>query len=133
MFSAKPADAAGLVSRLGKTIVVTGEVRAVEPLVIDGHVEGRVVSEGQVVTVGESGRVTGDILARDITVAGETRGQLVATDVVDVRAGAQVHGQVVAPRFILNEGALFHGRVEPQHLEAALRVARFQQRKQDAS
>ena len=39
----------------------------------------------------------------------------------------------VSPRFILDESADFKGRAEPQHLEAALRVARFQQRKRDAA
>jgi cytoskeletal protein CcmA (bactofilin family) len=75
----------------------------------------------------------GDIIARDITVRGQVAGQLVASDVVDVRAEARVSGYVVSPRFILDELASFKGRVEPQHLEAALRVAKFQQRKRDAA
>lgn len=120
-------------SRLGKSIVIKGDVRAGEDLLIEGEIDGRVTSEAHAVTIGEAARLTGDVLARDITVAGETRGQLVAIDVVEVRSSARVHGQVMAPRFILNDGAQFQGRVEPQHLEAALRVARFQQRKQDAS
>ena len=37
---------------------------------------------------------------------------------------ARVTGRVVAPRFMLAEGAAFNGRVEPQHLDAALSVAR---------
>ncbi len=31
----------------------------------------------------------------------------------------------------MDDGARFQGRVEPQHLEAALRVAQYQQKKQD--
>jgi hypothetical protein len=33
---------------------------------------------------------------------------------------------------VLDPAAFFEGRVEPQHLEAALRIARFQQRTTDA-
>jgi cytoskeletal protein CcmA (bactofilin family) len=73
--------------------------------------------------------VAGDIVARDLTIFGRVDGQMVATDVVDVRPGAVVTGHVVAKSFILNDGADFVGRVEPQHLEAALRVAKYQQAK----
>jgi cytoskeletal protein CcmA (bactofilin family) len=75
--------------------------------------------------------VIGDTLARDITVHGRVSGQLVATDVVDVRADANVAAQVISRRFLLEAGSRFDGRVEPQHLEAALRVAKFQQQKRD--
>jgi len=40
---------------------------------------------------------------------------------------------VVSKRFILDPAARFEGRVEPQHLEAAVRIARYQQRRRDAS
>jgi hypothetical protein len=39
----------------------------------------------------------------------------------------------VSRRFVLDGAAFFEGRVEPQHLEAALRIARFQQRASDAA
>jgi cytoskeletal protein CcmA (bactofilin family) len=85
------------------------------------------------VTLAESASVIGDVMARDVTVTGRLEGQIVATEVVDVRAGANVTGKVVSARFILNDGATFNGRVEPQHLEAAVRVARFQREKQAAA
>ena len=47
----------------------------------------------------------------------------------DLRPGSEVRANVASKRFILNDGAGFAGRVEPQHVEAALRVARFQKRK----
>jgi cytoskeletal protein CcmA (bactofilin family) len=118
-------------SLLGKTIVVKGEVRSSEDLTIEGRVEGPVLCEDRAVVVAVSADVTGDVLGRDITVFGRVAGQIVATDVVDVRPDAAVTGRVVSKRFILDPGATFSGRVEPQHLEAALRVAKFEQRKRD--
>lgn len=114
---------------LGRTLVVTGEVRASEDLTVEGTVTGPVFCDGQALVIGSSATVTGDVIARDVTVLGRAVGQLIATDVVDVRAGAVAQGHVMAPRFILHEDASFNGRVEPQHLEAALRVAKFQQKK----
>jgi len=115
-------------STLGPSIAVRGELRSSEDLTIEGSVEGAVFCEDGSVVVAASARVGGDILARDITVFGHSSGQLIATEVVDVRAAAAVTGQVMAPRFILDEAAFFQGRVAPQMLEAAVRVARFQQR-----
>jgi cytoskeletal protein CcmA (bactofilin family) len=116
----------------GQTLSLKGEFRAAEDMTIDGRIDGSVHCEGFAVVLAPTAHVTGDILARDITVYGRGEGQLTATEVVDLRAGAHVTGRVVSQRFILDIGATFNGRVEPQHLEAALRVAEFQRRKKDA-
>jgi len=120
-------------STIGKSVSIKGEVRSSEDLTIEGRIDGPIACDEGVVVLEASAHVTGDILARDITVFGRIAGQLLATDVVDIRAGASVASQVVSKRFILGEGAMFEGRVEPQHLDAALRVAKFQQKKRDAS
>lgn len=118
---------------LGPSVAVRGEVRASEDVTIEGRVDGPVYCEQGAVIVAASGHVSGDIVARDITVFGTTTGQLVGVDIVDVRASAVVRGTIVSGRFVLDPEAEFAGRVEPQHLEAALRVARFTQRQRDSA
>jgi cytoskeletal protein CcmA (bactofilin family) len=83
------------------------------------------------VTITAAAVVNGDIVARDITVLGRASGQLIATEVVDVRVGASVDGAVIAPSLILHEGARMQGLVDPNRLTAALSVARFQQKQRD--
>lgn len=117
----------------GRSVVVKGEIRSLEDLTIEGRIEGSITCEDGAIVVADGATVVGDIIGRDVTVMGRVEGQIVATDVVDVRAGSHVTAQIVSPRFILNDGADFSGRVEPQHLEAALRVAKFQQRKRDSA
>ncbi len=117
----------------GRTIVIKGEVRSSEDVTVEGRIEGSLTCEGGAVIVMESASVVGDVIARDLTILGRVEGQMIATDVVHVRSGAVVTGPVVATSFILNDGGDFVGRVEPQHLEAALRVAKFQQRKRDTA
>lgn len=116
----------------GRTLKIVGEVHATGELVIEGQVTGPIVCENGSVEVKPSAVIEGDVIARDITVFGRAAGQLIATDVVDVRAGAVVAGAVIAPRLILDTDATFNGRVDPKRLDAALGVARFQQ-KQRAS
>jgi cytoskeletal protein CcmA (bactofilin family) len=117
----------------GRTIAIKGEIRTAEDITIEGRVDGQVYGDRSVVVVAASAEVSGDIIADDITVYGRVSGQLVATDIVDVRSGAAVLGQVMSKRFVLDPEASFTGRVEPQHLQAALSVARFNQKKRDAA
>jgi len=117
---------------LGRTIQVRGELRAAEDVTVHGRVDGPILCEGGALTVGVTADLLGDLVARDITIHGRVSGQIVATDVVDIREDAIVSGTIVSPRLILNDGGHFNGRVEPQHLDAALRVARYNQHKRDA-
>ena len=111
--------------------MIKGEVRSTDDLAVDGRIEGPIICEGCAVSIADTGNVTGDIVARDITVLGRASGQLIATEVVDIRPGASASGAVIAPSFILHLGAVFNGRVEPQRLDAAISVARFQQKQRD--
>jgi len=120
-------------SMLGKTLSVKGEVSAPDEVTVEGRMDGPIWCEGGTVTLAPSSMVTGDILARDITIFGSFSGQIMATEVVDLRAEARVEGTIMAARLIVNDGALFNGRSEPQHLEAALKVARFRREKRDGT
>jgi cytoskeletal protein CcmA (bactofilin family) len=108
----------------GRTIEIKGNVECVEDVLIEGRVTGHIWNELHVVTVGADAMVTGDIVARMITVRGTVDGTMMATGRVDVMNEAKVTGRVLAPHFMLADGGTFTGKVEPQHLDAALKVAR---------
>ena len=109
---------------IGRGIVIRGDISTSGDLTIEGRVEGRVWCDGHAVIVAPTASLDGEVFARDVTVFGVVSGTLVASEVVDIRPDASVQGRIVAARLILTEGASFNGAVEPQHLEAALRVAR---------
>ena len=108
----------------GRTIAIRGNVDCVEDVLIEGRIDGNIWNEHHAVTVGADAVVKGDIVARTITIRGTVDGTMMATGRVDVMDEARVTGRVLAPRFMLAEGASFNGKVEPQHLETAMRVAR---------
>jgi cytoskeletal protein CcmA (bactofilin family) len=116
---------------LGPSMAVRGEIRTTENLTIEGQVEGLVWNDGRAVTVASGATVTGDIIARDITVLGTVSGTMVASDVVDIRETGHVTGRVVAVRFILADGSSFTGIVQPEKLHAALQVARHRLAERD--
>ena len=108
----------------GRTITIRGNVDCVEDVLIEGRIDGHIWNENHVVTVGADAIVKGDIVARMITVRGEVEGTMMATGRVDIMNEARVTGRVVAQRFMLADGGMFSGKVEPQHLDTAMKVAR---------
>jgi len=108
----------------GRTIAIRGNVECVEDVLIEGRIEGHIWNEDHAVTIGLAGVVKGDIVARVITVCGEVEGTMMATGRVDIMSEARVTGRVVAQRFVLADGGMFSGKVEPQHLDTAMKVAR---------
>jgi len=108
----------------GRTLAIRGSVECVEDVVIEGRIDGHIWNENHVVTVGADATVTGDIVARQITVRGAVEGTLMATGRVDITNEARVTGRILSQKLVLADGALFNGKAEPQHLDAALKVAR---------
>jgi len=117
----------------GTTVVIAGQVHVTGDVALDGRIDGQLLCEGGAVVIAATANIRGDVFARDITVFGRADGQLIATDVVDVRAGATVTGTVMARRLILNEAGSFNGRVEPQHLDAAITVLKYKQKQAAAA
>jgi len=99
-------------AHIGKTIHIKGSISGNEDLVIDGCVEGTVRLENHRVTIGASGDVRADIVARSIVLAGTALGNLTAGDRVEIAAGGRLTGDVQAPRLLMNEGAIVQGRIE---------------------
>src|SRR3984957_9963205 len=77
---------AGEQATIGKGLFIKGEITGSESLFIDGKVEGSINIPGNRVTVGRNGQVSANISAREIVVLGKVRGNVSATDRVDIRA-----------------------------------------------
>ncbi|MCA9552117.1 MAG: polymer-forming cytoskeletal protein [Myxococcales bacterium] len=94
---------------IGKGIKVRGEITGTGALEVAGEVEGRVALDRLVVHGG--GTVAADVQVSELVIAGRAAGQLVASKRLEVRASAQVEGDVRAPSLVVEEGAVFKGRV----------------------
>src|SRR3982751_3252273 len=97
---------------IGKSLVIKGEVTGSESLYIDGRVEGSINLSGNRVTVGRNGIVNANIQAREIVVLGKVRGNLQASDRVDIRTEGSLTGDVVAARISIEDGAFFKGGID---------------------
>jgi cytoskeletal protein CcmA (bactofilin family) len=103
---------------ISKGLFVKGEITGSESLFIDGKVEGSIILPGNRVTVGRNGQVAASISAREIVVLGKVRGNVTASDRVDIRAEGALTGDVTAARISIEDGAFFKGGIELRKSEA---------------
>src|SRR5438067_13196357 len=99
---------------IGKSLVIKGEVTGSESLYIDGRVEGSINLPGNRVTVGRNGVVSANITAREVVVIGKVKGNMTASDRVDIRNEGSLTGDVVAQRISIEDGAYFKGGIDIQ-------------------
>lgn len=96
-------------AHIGPSVVIKGEVSAREPLTVSGRVEGSISAHGHTVTIEAGAHVTADIAAGTIVVAGTVSGSLAAEDRIALGAGAEVEGDLRAPRIAVDDGAYVCG------------------------
>jgi cytoskeletal protein CcmA (bactofilin family) len=108
----RPPATTGDQATIGKGLFIKGEITGTESLFIDGKVEGTIVLPGNRVTIGRNGQVASSITAREIVILGKVRGNIIATDRVDIRAEGALTGDVTASRISIEDGAFFKGGID---------------------
>ncbi len=98
-------ESRGLLSR---GVSIKGTVKFSNELVIDGEVEGSIDSTGTL-TVGEHASIRGQIKTKSVKVRGTVEGDIVASERCELQAGCTLHGDIEAPRLVVDENATFCG------------------------
>ena len=99
-------------ARLGKTVVIRGEVKGSEDLILDGRVEGTVTLTDSRLTIGPNANVAADLTAKDVLIMGQVQGNVVASGRVELRAGCSMEGDIRALRLAVEDNALYRGKVD---------------------
>jgi cytoskeletal protein CcmA (bactofilin family) len=99
-------------ARIGKTVVIRGEIQGQEDLIVDGKLEGTVNLAENRLTIGPSANVAADIIAKDVLVQGRVQGNVVASGRVELRAGCNLEGDIRALRLAVEDNAVFRGKVD---------------------
>jgi cytoskeletal protein CcmA (bactofilin family) len=87
---------------------ISGKLRFDGPARIDGTIDGEV--DGKEITIGESAVVTAQIRADSIVVCGKVKGEITATQKIEIHPTAKIVGNITAPKLIIHEGAIFEGQ-----------------------
>ncbi|MBI4249703.1 MAG: polymer-forming cytoskeletal protein [Elusimicrobia bacterium] len=110
MFNRKDSSALSdkIATLIGSETYFQGTLSAKGSLRVDGRVEGN-LQDCQVVVVGKSGTVTGDIAAQEVIIGGQVLGNITATKQLEILCGGKVQGDIRTARLTIEEGSLFNG------------------------
>ena len=96
---------------IGRGIEVKGDIAFADRLQIDGKINGKLTSDSGTLIVGESGQVEAQIDVGVCVVHGAIQGNLIARSKLEIRKTGRVHGDVITPVLLVEEGAVFNGAI----------------------
>lgn len=76
---------------------------------IDGSVKGNIKCKGTLV-IGSEGKVTAEIEADNVFIAGEFRGNATARKRLEITKNGKVYGDINATRLVMEPGVVFDGK-----------------------
>ena len=111
----KGRGAAGVETLIGPRVVIRGDVTFSGGLYVEGSVHGAVAAdEGEaaaVLTISEHGLIEGEVRAPHVIVNGQLRGDVYASERIELAANARVHGNIYYKVVEMAAGAMITGRL----------------------
>jgi len=107
----------GFETVLGPSTTLYGDLKCQANIRLDGTFEGTLEIDGNVL-VGETAKITADIHARNVSIAGAVRGNVSGNKVQLLRTG-RVWGDISAAAIATEEGAFIDGKITMVSHEAA--------------
>lgn len=108
---ASKAPSGGQRNILSNDVTITGSVRFTNDLLVDGKIEGEISSEGAL-TVAENAIIKAEIKTKSVVIYGKVHGNIVASDRIEIKSGAEMVGDVKAATLSIEPGAIFVGKSE---------------------
>jgi len=99
-----------VVAFFGPGVECTGEIWYEGNVQIDGKLEGLVHTQGTLV-VGDGAVVKAFIEAGTVVCKGSIQGDVIAKEGIKLLAPGFIHGTMRAPRFSVETGGIFNGRI----------------------
>ena len=94
---------------LSSDVEIKGKVKFTNDLVVDGVIEGEINSNGSL-TVGENALIKAEINTRSVVIYGKVYGNINVTDRLDLKANAELVGDIKAGTLSIEPGAIFVGK-----------------------
>jgi cytoskeletal protein CcmA (bactofilin family) len=94
---------------LSSDVEIKGKVKFTNDLVVDGLIEGEIYSDGSL-TVGENARIKAEVHTRSVVIYGKVHGNITVTDRVEIKANAELIGDIKAATISIEAGAIFVGK-----------------------
>jgi cytoskeletal protein CcmA (bactofilin family) len=95
---------------IGSGTTIEGKIRTQGNIRVDGKMVGE-LHAAENVAVGLTGEIEGNINGRNVTIGGKIRGNIIAVDKLVFEGKAVVRGDIRAARLVIDEGAVFDGKI----------------------
>jgi len=97
---------------IGEHISIEGSISGREDLEIAGSMKGNIELEKHNFRVGPSGRMDGEIAARNVSVSGEFKGNIKSHEKVELTREADFYGEIRANSISVEDGAYIKAVIE---------------------
>ena len=88
-----------------------GDLEATGIVRVDGSYYGKISSKGDVI-IGEEGNLQGEIVARNVMIAGNVEALVTCTHKLEIKASGKLIGNCTVNSIEIDEGAVFKGQCE---------------------
>jgi len=96
---------------LTSDVEIKGNLRFSGELAFDGKLDGEIHTDG-VLNLGDSAVVNGNINAQSVVVRGKITGNISAKEKIDIKAKAELFGDIRGTKLTIEEGVTFVGKSE---------------------
>ncbi len=88
---------------------IVGDINSQADFRFDGTLEGTIRTTGRVV-IGKEGKITGNVYCTNADVLGHFKGELEATNLLSVKSGGQIEGQITTSKLAVEVGATLNAQ-----------------------
>lgn len=96
---------------LAQGMEIIGAITFESDMIIDGKVEGKILSEKGRVTIGENATIKGDVRVAEVKMFGEVEGSI-NSDRCELKANSKLKGDITTKSLKMEEGALISGNMQ---------------------
>jgi cytoskeletal protein CcmA (bactofilin family) len=96
---------------LASDVEIKGNLKFAGELTFEGKLEGEIQTEG-LLNLGDSAVINGNINAQSVIVRGKVNGNINAKEKIEIKAKAELFGDIRASKLVVEEGVTFVGRTE---------------------
>lgn len=93
-------------------MIIIGSIHSEQDVFLNGEMEGDLDVENCRLTIGPDGKVAANARAREVDISGTLTGNVDASEKTCIRASGELRGDVKTRGIVIEEGAMFKGRVE---------------------
>ncbi len=96
---------------LNSDVEIKGNLKFSGELTFEGKLDGEIQTDG-VLNLGDSAVINGNIHAQSVVVRGKMTGNINAKEKIEIKAKAELFGDIRSAKLVIEEGVTFVGKTE---------------------